>query len=180
MSQKSLSCRAALKSLCRPLLTHLMLVKPLDGIILYALSGRNNIHTNCSFSSSSTCIQPRSLPPNNFCCTSSHTARLSSSTIDSGMGWTYCHRLGLGCSRWEMVHVSIDLSPVPNYLLGAIHCNCKSACNTRHRKCRKYGLEYSLQCSCWKESHWTNVTLHEMPDDDGWIDNQSWTMNGIT
>ena len=114
-------------------------------------------------SSSTTAVQPRSLPP------TSAAARYHSLRVYHQVQQWQCNDLDPEEWGWMiqndvLVPIMTDLKPAPQYLLEAIHCGCKTDCSTRRCGCRKYGLECSLACSNCKGLHCKNVTLEEVTD----------------
>ena len=107
------------------------------------------------------------------CCTKLHRCVPSSTRVvwdestASKRDWT------IQCLK--MIHFMIDLPPVPNYLIEAIHCNRKIGCNMPLRV-QKIWFGVFLACGGCKGLHCSNVTLLQLLDNDGWMDNQLWTM----
>ena len=108
--------------------------------------------------SSSTYVQPCSLPPTSAAA-KFHSRRVyhqvqtwkGKSLNAEDWGWSI--RDGI------MTPTGTDQKPAPDYLMEAIHCNCRTDCSTRRCSCRKYGLECSPACGDCKGLLCTNVTL---------------------
>ena len=96
-------------------------------------------------SRSTTCVHPRGLPPTSAAA-KYHLLRV----YHQVQQWS---GLELPPADWgwsvrgnQIVPISMDLPPAPVYLLEAIHCSCKSGCQTMRCSCKKYGPECSLAC----------------------------------
>ena len=61
--------------------------------------------------------------------------------------------------KGKLMVIAINRLPAPSCLPDAIHCVCKTGCNTRHCGCCKYELECSLYCGGCKGLHCLNITL---------------------
>ena len=87
------------------------------------------------------------------------------------------HKLGLDFLRGQTINAMTDLTPAPNHMLEAVHCNYKSVCNTHQWWCRKYSLEWSLVYGGCKEVHSSKSLFTKCQTMmEGWMDNQPLTM----
>ena len=62
----------------------------------------------------------------------------------------------------QMMVIAINLLPAPSCLPDAIHCVCKTGCNTRRCGCCKFELECSLSWGGCKGLHCLNIILPEV------------------
>ena len=66
-----------------------------------------------------------------------------------------------------LVPIQTDMPPATKSLLEAIHCNCKSDCQTNRCGCRKHGLECSVSCGECRGVSCSNAQKPNTdPDDD--------------
>ena len=99
-------------------------------------------------SSSTTFVQPHSLPPTTSA-TTQHSLRVYfqvqlwkdervSEMIPQDWGWELRNE--------RLVPVHTNMPPAPSHLLRVIRCNCKSDCASSRCSCRKHGLDCSPGC----------------------------------
>ena len=115
-------------------------------------------------SSSSVSIHPRSLPPT---CASAnyHVQRvyhqvqtwLGNSLDPVEWGWKY--------NDGKLIPCMTDMTPAPENLLEAIHCGCKSGCQSRRCSCRKFAMNCSLACAGCKGLHCKNSGVNSYEDE---------------
>ena len=119
-------------------------------------------HFHRKVSASTSCVQPRTLPP-----TSAAAKYHSLRVYHQVQQWRGVHKRA---TEWgwrlkddKMLPVATDLQPAPEYLLEAINCNCKTDCSSRRCSCVKFGLYCSPACGQCKGLLCCNI---EPPEED--------------
>ena len=117
-------------------------------------------HFHRKVSSSTSCVQPRTLPP-----TAAAAKYHSLRVYYQVQQWHGVHKCA---TEWgwrlkddKMSLVATDLQPAPEYLLGAINCNCNTDCSSRRCSCVKFGSYCSSACGQCKGLLFCNIELPE-------------------
>ena len=98
-----------------------------------------------------TCLPPLVALDSTVCTTTSDPTVALTASPSCSLQWHI--------KKGKLMVIAINLLPAPSCLPDAIHCVCKTGCNTRHCGCCKYELECSLYCGGCKGLHCLNITL---------------------
>ena len=116
-------------------------------------------HFHRKVSSSTSCVQPRALPPTPAAA-KYHSLRVNHQV----QRWRGVHKCG---TEWgwrfeddKMSPVATDLQPATEHLLEAINYNCKTDCSSTRCSCVKFGLYCSPACGQCKGLLCCNVQLY--------------------
>ena len=111
--------------------------------------------------SSCGCMHPCNLPPTSLVALDS---TVCATTRDPTVALTAYPSCTLRChtKKGKMMVIAIKLLRAPIYLPDAVHCACKTGCNSHRCGFCKYELECSLSSGGCKGFHCLNITLPEV------------------